>query len=1697
MLPIYLTSKKCVFPCVAILLLFFGNPLVAADDRPNATAVALTWTGTTSTDWNDPTNWSPNAIPAAVDELTIPNVTNDPVIGNGTSALAGLVTVEPDAQLTIESGGSLTIDDPGFYGIDNSGTINNAGTIQISGGDNVAFNNTGTFINAGGQLNLLGFSSKPLVNNGAITNQSGSSIYVYGTEIGETGIYLESGSFNNSGTVEVTESGYGIILGPNGPSLTNSGGTITIHLVEFGGMRLLAGSFDNISGGVLNIQSITAQHGLNISGGTVNNRSGGEMNIDYIGSNGLQISGGTLDNESVINIGQTGSVGENGLYATVSFSNDSGATINIDNTGARGFYLQNTFFTFNEGTINIGQNGGAATITTTGLETTQSGNYINFGQIHIDNTGEHGLIVNNQFSNSGLLTIGTNGPIGLDGIRHIGSDLNNDACATIELNDNLFNSGTITNTGWMLVNTPDAHTNSATFTNTGGLFIAQPSTIPGVTNEEIFIQPTVSFECVAISPAFELGVTVDYDILGVFFDAAATVSAGTYDVNTNTFTPDTELEIGNHIFYVAIRNPGGNCSQTATWQIFVESCAGLCAIAGTRTWTGAISTAWEEPGNWSPNCVPTANDDVIIPDTDNDPIIGNGVAALAKSGSASGGALLNITSGGSLTIADADSDGLSLNGATLNNSGVLTINGTGRHGIQLNGTFNNLSGGVVNIDGTASNGINPGGQFQNQGIVNIGQQASIGSIGWYLEAGTFTNSAGAEVHIDNTGSDGFNNIFGSVSNEGTINIGQNGGMNNIGGIGLLSVDQFHNLAGVINIDNTVEQGIYADGTTILNYAAINIGQHGGSGNISSHGIQANFGGIYNEGDIRIDYTGKHGIFIEASGSITNSGTMIIGENGAIGLDGIHAEDDFLNEPCGRVELFGNIYSTENFVNDGFLAIHTDQTHTNTGSFTNSGVIAYSQLPLVPNVTNNEIILAPTNSTDCISISPAFSLGATVDFNVLGIFSDANGITAAGSYTAGTNTFTPDPGLMDGTYQLYVLIEDPVGNCTELLPWSLSVSNCPFDPCAEAGTRTWTGALSTAWEDAGNWSPNCVPTSDDEVIIPDTDNDPVIGDGIGALARSVFCSNGAVLSVLSGGTLDITNAANGGLSLDGSTVNNSGTINISQTGAYGISVIGTFNNLDGGRVSMNVLSSDGLQLGDGSNPGNFNNSGDLEIGQNASVTGNGILISAGIFNNNTNGEVLIDNIGADGIRNTAGTLNNYAVILIGLVGVENSIIGAGINNAATLNHYGGTIAIFNTVSTGFAQTGGTVQSESGIYIGPNGPSGNIQGSGLEIEQGVFRSEGVLEIGNAQVHGIAVTGNGVFENTNRIIIAEAGLIGMNGIYNQGSFSNLACGSILLLENVANTATFENAGWLEIDSDQNHSNSGSLINHGIISYRKLPLIPNVTNNEIIIAPTTSTNCTAISPAFELSLPLDLSITGVFVDRNVMVPAGSFSENTNEFIPDEALAEGDYIFYVQIEDTDDNCTRVVPWSVSLSDCITDELCTDNDEVIVDYPISDMQTLRSGDQLKASSTIEATADVTLTAANIITFEPGFIVENGATLHAFIATCTFNDNLQAAIDATTLKTEPLQPAPEVLQVEVFPNPLQIQATVKFYLPVTGDLELTIRDLHGRVMHHQQYPGADAGWQQTEFYAGNLPAGMYLLYMRTEEEQIVKQLVVQQ
>ncbi|WBO86526.1 DUF4394 domain-containing protein [Hymenobacter yonginensis] len=120
----------------------------------------------------------------------------------------------------------------------------------------------------------------------------------------------------------------------------------------------------------------------------------------------------------------------------------------------------------------------------------------------------------------------------------------------------------------------------------------------------------------------------------------------------------------------------------------------LTPVLNGITWTGAISSDWTNPGNWNPMQVPTATDNVTIPDVANDPVVSTPQQVNS----------LLLGSGATLTTAEGSQ--LTLNGNFTNTGG--SVLGTGNGEFRFSGstaqtisgtstTFNNLTAGPAGV----------------------------------------------------------------------------------------------------------------------------------------------------------------------------------------------------------------------------------------------------------------------------------------------------------------------------------------------------------------------------------------------------------------------------------------------------------------------------------------------------------------------------------------------------------------------------------------------------------------------------------------------------------------------------------------------------------------------------------------------------------------------------------------------------------------------------------------------------------------------------------------------------------------------------------------------------------------------------------------------------------------------------------------
>ena len=192
--------------------------------------VTCTWEGDGNTDWTLAGNWDCGHVPVTDDDVTIPNVTNDPVIYSNFELPAPIV-----ASITLQTGATLTI---------NSGMSLSAVTWNISGS---------LIANAvDSPISLLGSGSVNVNPGGNITKLGIDDLFIYPT-------------FNNAGSVLFTDHhtwGGGIVLNRGGEHTGNFEG----HFLYIG-FDATGQTYNFNSGSEIKVTQILARAGtVNIYG---------------------------------------------------------------------------------------------------------------------------------------------------------------------------------------------------------------------------------------------------------------------------------------------------------------------------------------------------------------------------------------------------------------------------------------------------------------------------------------------------------------------------------------------------------------------------------------------------------------------------------------------------------------------------------------------------------------------------------------------------------------------------------------------------------------------------------------------------------------------------------------------------------------------------------------------------------------------------------------------------------------------------------------------------------------------------------------------------------------------------------------------------------------------------------------------------------------------------------------------------------------------------------------------------------------------------------------------------------------------------------------------------------------------------------------------------------------------------------------
>ncbi len=445
-------------------------------------------------------------------------------------------------------------------------------------------------------------------------------------------------------------------------------------------------------------------------------------------------------------------------------------------------------------------------------------------------------------------------------------------------------------------------------------------------------------------------------------------------------------------------------------------------MAQTKTWTGASDTNWANASNWNPVGVPTATDDVTIPNTANNPTIQNGTTVTINSLQNDKFSVLTIQTTAELNVLEIASQTI-INRGEIDNAGKIyigqttPINNTAIENAGFHAIFTNQATGEIQIDKGSPNtgglsGIlnNSAANFINKGLLEM-QGNGAGAFGLTtLNNSDFSNEANGTINLINASSSsqirvaGINTIF---NNAGNINIEGRSALQSIA-----SGKIINKADGMIDINVSVFAIVTGGNGSLQNDAC---------GTIYTSAEIVNTSMLNNAGFLYIDYEGTHKI----TGTFTNTGAIedrynslepynITNENIIIAPSSCNSSDSVFPDilKIGNNNTFTvstDWYSDEALTTD---AGDYDQT---TNTFTAATPVLSSTIFYMQ--------LTDDNNTNCPKVMAINVETCSAEAGVLN--TNADEICADGNVEASAT------GLPDGDYLQYFFVyeQDDAGNTT--------------------------------------------------------------------------------------------------------------------------------------------------------------------------------------------------------------------------------------------------------------------------------------------------------------------------------------------------------------------------------------------------------------------------------------------------------------------------------------------------------------------------------------------------------------------------------------------------------------------------------------------------------------------------------------------
>jgi fibronectin-binding autotransporter adhesin len=953
-----------------------------------------TWTGSGSNaDWSNASNWNNGAIVSG-DNILI-NLTTAATIDDATFSIGTLALSNAGDSTTINAGVTLTaggaITNAGT--ITNNGalvaqsTISNTGTIalgnnttttvdgNISGAGTITMNSIGNFTELvlGGNVTLSG---------GTLTMSNNAQNYIFGTtsldqltnqetiqgagQIGHGQMALV-----NTGTIDANQSA-GITIDAN-DGLTNTG---TLEATAGATLTLQSMGTINNTGGTISANGSTVE----VNSSTVN---GGKVTLT--GASTLQLNTGTIHSGSTLTNSATGTIevesGTNVLGGTI--NNSAGGTFKIDNNATLdlegGTYAQlgtlqlNSSGNFTELVLegNVTLSGGAVTLSN------NSQNYI-FGQISTDTLTNQETISGAGQIGHAQMTLVNSGTI----------NANQSSGITIDANGGITNTGTLEATSGATL----ALSSSGIINNTGGAITANIGTLQVNSS-------TVAGGAVTLVGASTLQLN------------SATIRGGTL---TNSSTGTIEVASGTNKLGGTINNSaggtfkidnnaildlgGGTYSQLGTLQLNSSGNFTELVLDGNVTLTGGTVTLSNNTQNYIFGQI--SSDTLTNQETiQGAGQIGHGQMTLVNSGTinsnASSGITIQanggVTNTGTLEATSGATLALSSTGIVNNAGGTIAAN-TGT--VQV--TSSTVTGGTITLTGASllqlNTGVVHGGTVTNSATGTIEIASGTNVLG-----GTINNSAGGILKLDNNTT--LNLEGGTYSQLGAVQLNSSGNFTELVLNGDVTLS-----GGTVTLSNNSQNYIFGQisSDTLTNQETIQGGGQIGHGQMT----------LVNSGTINSN--GSSGITIQASGGVTNTGTLEATSGATLALTSsvVNNAGGTISANTGTIQVNSSTVAGGTIALTGASALQLNSSTIHGGTITNSstGTIEIaSGTNVLGGTINNSAggILKIDNNTTLDLENGTYSQLGAVQLNSSGNFTElviqGNVTLSGGSVTMSSNS----------------------------------------------------------------------------------------------------------------------------------------------------------------------------------------------------------------------------------------------------------------------------------------------------------------------------------------------------------------------------------------------------------------------------------------------------------------------------------------------------------------------------------------------------------------------------------------------------------------------------------------------------------------------------------------------------------------------